>query len=70
MVKKILKDHKGLYACEPFNHGIQQSVSKKNGSSSKERKESLAAEQCDEVAYKRENEQVRTAHCHVFHDTN
>jgi hypothetical protein len=26
MVKPIPRDHKGLYACEPFNHGIQQDV--------------------------------------------
>ena len=38
-VGKIPRDHKGLYACEPFNHGIQQSVSKKSGVSSKERKD-------------------------------
>ena len=24
----IPKDHKGLYACEPYNHGIQQKISK------------------------------------------
>ena len=23
VVKKIPKDHMGLYACEPFNHGMQ-----------------------------------------------
>lgn len=26
MVTKLPKDHKGLYACEPFNHGIQQDI--------------------------------------------
>ena len=69
MVKKIPRDHKGLVLVRTIFTGKQSKISK-NGSSSKERKESLAAEQCDEVAYKRENEQVRTAHCHVFHDTN
>ena len=28
-VGKIPKDHKGLYLCPPYNHGIQQNVSKK-----------------------------------------
>ena len=41
MVKKIPKDHKGLYTCEPYNHGIQHNVS---GTSSKERKESSVME--------------------------
>ena len=29
MVKKIPKDHMGLYACEPINHGIQSQMDKK-----------------------------------------
>lgn len=37
MVRKIPRDHQGLYACEPFNHGVQQNI---RGASSKERKES------------------------------
>lgn len=27
MVAKIPKDHKGLYACEPFNHGVETKIS-------------------------------------------
>jgi hypothetical protein len=26
VVKKIPRDHMGLYACEPLNHGIQQGI--------------------------------------------
>ena len=29
MVRKIPKDHMGLYACESFNHGIQSQIDKK-----------------------------------------
>ena len=36
MVRKIPRDHIGLYACEPFNHGMQTKII---GVSSKERKE-------------------------------
>lgn len=31
MVRKIPKDHKGLYACEPYNHGVQSNVSEEEG---------------------------------------
>lgn len=59
MVKKIPRDHMGLYACEPFYHGIQQSI-EKSGVSSKERKES---------SVKEENVQLRSAQRLVFHVT-
>ena len=49
MVKKIPRDHKGLYLSVPFTHGKQTKIS---GVSSKERKE---------LPVKGGNEQVRTA---------
>lgn len=38
-MNEIKKEHKGLYLCPPYNHGIQQNISEESDTSSKERKE-------------------------------
>ena len=39
MVRKIPRDHKGLYACEPNNHGIQENLSSKEPCTKKDGKQ-------------------------------
>ena len=34
---KFQKDHRGLYACEPFNHGIETKISNDNNMNKEER---------------------------------